>query len=65
MADPDNGYSDATFQINDGRNEVGNGFIGAVTATGACVFANAAVPNTTCTPLDSNGDVYGSHGADC
>lgn len=62
MADTDNGYSDATFQINDGKNEVGNGYIGAVDVAGVCVFANAFVPNTTCVPVDSNGDVYGSHG---
>lgn len=62
MADDENGYSDATFQINDGKNEVGNGYIGAVDVSGVCVFANALVPNSTCVPLDSNGDVYGKDG---
>lgn len=57
-----NGYSDATFQITDGRNEVGNGYIGAFNFGGVCVFANAFVPNTTCVPVDEQGLVYGSHG---
>lgn len=60
MAVEDNGYSDATFQINDGRNWVGNGYIGALNLLGICVFANAYVPNTTCSATDANGFVYGS-----
>ena len=62
MADPDNGYSDATFQINDGKNEVGNGYIGALNELGICVFAGAFVPNTTCMAVDEKGLVYGHHG---
>lgn len=62
MAGEGNGYADATFQINDGKNEVGDGYIGAVDLEGVCVFANAHVPNTPCVPVDSKGLVYGSHG---
>ncbi|CAD6594449.1 MAG: hypothetical protein ASARMPRED_000211 [Alectoria sarmentosa] len=62
MAGEENGYGDATFQINDGKNEVGDGYIGAVDLEGVCVFANAYVPNTPCVPVDSKGLVYGSHG---
>lgn len=62
MANPDNGYSDATFQINDGKNEVGNGYIGAENAQGACVFANAFVPNTPCVAVDREGLVFGYNG---
>ena len=62
MAGRNNGYSDATFQINDGRNWVGSGFVGAFNAEGQCVFANAFVPNTTCTATDTSGYVYGYNG---
>lgn len=62
MADRDNGYSDATFQINDGKNEVGNGYMGALNEVGICVFAGAFVPNTTCTAVDAKGLVYGPNG---
>lgn len=62
MADGNNGYSDTTFQINDGKNEVGNGYIGAVNSQGACVFANAFVPDTTCVAVDRKGYVYGYNG---
>lgn len=62
MADPDNGYSDATFQIADGKNEVGDGYLGALNEVGVCVFANAFVKNTPCTAVDEQGFVYGPHG---
>lgn len=61
MAGKGNGYSDATFQINDGRNEVGVGYVGAVDGDGVCVFAGAAVPDTACVAVDEKGEVYGSH----
>ena len=57
-----NGYSDATFQINDGKNWVGNGYMGAVNEQNVCVFENAAVQNTTCSATDPNGYVYGTKG---
>lgn len=60
MADTDNGYSDATFQISDGKNEVGNGYIGAMDQDNVCVFANAAVPDTPCVAVDSEARVYGN-----
>ena len=59
MADAENGYSDATFQINDGKNQVGNGFIGGISQNGGCVFANAHISNTPCVALDTVGSVYG------
>ncbi|KAF6226730.1 hypothetical protein HO173_012333 [Letharia columbiana] len=62
MADTENGYSDAMFQINDGKNEVGNGYVGAVDQDGVCVFANAFTPDTPCVAVDSKGLVYGNHG---
>ena len=62
MADRDNGYSDAMFQINDGKNEVGNGYMGALNDVGVCVFAGAFMPNATCTVVDDKGLVYGPHG---
>ena len=62
MADPNNGYSDATFQITDGKNEVGNGYMGALNDVGICVFAGAFVPNTTCTAVDDMAMVYGPDG---
>ena len=58
-----NGYSDATFQINDGPNWVGNGYIGALTADGSeCVFESAFIPNTPCIAGDPKGDVWGYDG---
>lgn len=60
MADTDNGYSDATFQINDGKNEVGNGYIGSVDQDGVCVFGYAAIQDTPCVAVDSKGSVYGA-----
>ena len=62
MADKDNGYSDATFQIGDGSNWVGNGYVGAVNDRNQCVFANAFLPNTLCTATDPRGLVYGYKG---
>ena len=59
MAGAGNGYSDATFQINDGENEVGNGFIGGDNQKGECVFANAYIKNTLCIPVDISGSIYG------
>ena len=59
MASAENGYSDATFQINDGENEVGNGFIGGDNQKGQCVFANAYIKNTLCLPVDITGSIYG------
>ena len=59
MGDQIDGYTDATFQINDGKNEVGNGYIGALNQEQRCVFANAFQPNTTCAAVDSAGLVYG------
>ena len=59
MAAAENGYSDATFQINDGENDVGTGFIGADNLRGQCVFANAYVKNTLCLPVDVSGSIYG------
>lgn len=64
MADAENGYSDATFQINDGKNEVGNGFIGGDNVGGNCVFASAYIKDTPCVPVDTVGSVYG-HGLLC
>lgn len=62
MAATGNGYSDATFQINDGKNQVGDGYIGALNSQGTCVFENALVPNTTCVAVDAKGSVYGYNG---
>ena len=62
MAYMGNGYSDTMFQIHDGKNEVGNGYIGALDRDGVCVFTNAFIPNTTCVAVDSKGLVYGNHG---
>ena len=62
MAGTENGYSDATFQINDGKNWVGNGYIGALNEEKKCVFENAFVPNTTCTATNEQGSVYGYNG---
>ena len=62
MAGEDNGYSDATFQINDGRNWVGNGYIGALQQDGDCVFESASVPNTLCVAGDPRGAVWGYKG---
>ena len=62
MAAMGNGYSDATFQINDGKNWVGNGYMGAMNEAGICVFADARVPNTTCSATDPLGSVYGPTG---
>ena len=61
MAAEGNEYSDATFQINDGPNWVGSGYMGAVNDT-ICRFANAAVPNTLCSATDPEGSVYGPAG---
>ncbi len=57
-----NGFGDATFQINDGKNEVGNGYVGAVDGDGVCVFAKAFVPDTPCVAVDRKGLVYGADG---
>ena len=62
MAAEANGYSDATFQINDGPNWVGNGFIGALAQDGVCVFESAFVPNTLCTATDPKNEVWGYKG---
>ena len=62
MADENNGYSDTTFQINDGKNEVGNGYMGAVDQDGVCVFGNAFVQDTPCVTVDSKRLVYGRNG---
>ena len=62
MADKDNGYSDATFQIGDGSNWVGNGYVGVENENLQCVFENAFVANTFCTATDPNGQVYGYKG---
>lgn len=59
MAGAENGYSDATFQINDGENEVGTGFIGGDNSENQCVFANAYIKNTPCLPVDISGSIYG------
>ena len=59
MAAAENGYSDATFQINDGENEVGNGYIGGENQKGQCVFANSYIKNTPCLPVDVSGSIYG------
>ena len=62
MAEKDNGYSDATFQIGDGSNWVGNGYVGVANKNLQCVFGNAFVPNTYCTATDPKGEVYGYKG---
>ena len=62
MAGKGNGYSDATFQINDGPNLVGNGYMGALTADGTCVFESAFTPNTTCVAREPEGEVWAYKG---
>ena len=62
MASPANGYSDATFQINDGRNWVGNGYIGALQDGGDCVFESSFIPNTPCVAGDPRNEVWGYNG---
>ena len=57
-----NGYSDSTFQINDGSNWVGNGYIGALNSEGVCLFRGSFVPNTTCDASNSNDLIYGTNG---
>lgn len=60
------GYADATFQVNDGGNWVGSGYVGVVDAEERCVFGNARVEGTLCTATDEEGDVYGpDHGRFC
>lgn len=52
-----NKYGDATYQINDGANRVGQGYIGTVVGD-ACVLAAAAIERTPCVARDNGGDVY-------
>ena len=62
MQEAENGYSDATVQINDGKNWVGNAYVGAQNEEQDCVFEGAYVPNTTCEATDENGYIYGPKG---
>lgn len=62
MAAPVNAYSDATFQINDGADWVGSGYVGSVDAEGECVFEGARHPNLTCAATDESGYIYGEDG---
>lgn len=52
-----NKYGDATYQINDGANQVGQGYIGTVVGD-ACIFAAAAIERIPCVARDNSGDVY-------
>lgn len=52
------GYQDATYQINDGANLVGQGYIGTVVADGSCVFHAAFTSDTPCVAYDKQGLVY-------
>ena len=62
MASRANEYGDVTFQINDGPNWVGNGYIGALSPDGTCVFQSAYTTNTTCVAADPHGEVWGYNG---
>lgn len=62
MAAPANGYSDATFQINDGENWVGSGYVGSLNGEGQCVFKGSVHPNQTCSATDVDGFIYGYDG---
>lgn len=62
MRAPANAYSDATFQINEGWNWVGSGYVGRVNGEGECVFTGSLHPNQTCAATDEDGYIYGYDG---
>lgn len=57
-----NGYSDATFQINEGDEWVGSGYMGSLNARGECVFTGSLHPNHFCSATDEGGYIYGFDG---